>query len=145
MPCRIAGEVPYFGEDSNKLSQLNQDLESERNFACVLIHGKSGVGKSRFLYELQTACLRKGNRCYIFHGDNANNSVLDFIRQLLYAYYNISFVGQENCYARSFGKFGGQFQISKVYRIFKRLSKLQQRAGNQLVSRSKLACRRFEM
>ena len=96
IPCRIAGEVPYFGEDSNKLSQLNQDLESERNFACVLIHGKSGVGKSRFLYELQTACLRKGNRCYIFHGDNANNSVLDFIRQLLYAYYNISFVGQEN-------------------------------------------------
>ncbi|MDE7337182.1 MAG: hypothetical protein K2N32_03620, partial [Clostridia bacterium] len=96
IPCRIIGEVSYFGEDSNKLSQLNQDLKKEQGFATVLVYGKSGVGKSRFLYELQTACLKNGNRCFIFHGDNVNNSVVDFIRQLLYGYYDISFLGNES-------------------------------------------------
>lgn len=96
IPCRVIGEVPYFGADSNKLSQLNQDLGKEKYFTTVLVYGKSGVGKSRFLYELQTACLKKGKRCFIFHGDTVNNSVLDFIRQLLYGYYNISFVGNES-------------------------------------------------
>ncbi|MCH5165041.1 MAG: ATP-binding protein [Clostridiales bacterium] len=96
IPCQIVGEIPYIGKDSNKLSQLNQDLESTLHFTSVLVYGKSGVGKSRFLYELHSECLKKGKRCFIFHGDNTNNSILDFIRQLLYGYYNISFIGQES-------------------------------------------------
>ena len=96
IPCRVIGEVPYLGKDSNRLSQLNQDLEDHRYFSTVLVYGKSGVGKSRFLYELQTACLKRGKRCFIFHGDNINNSIIDFIRQLLYGYYNISFVGENS-------------------------------------------------
>lgn len=96
IPCRVIGEVPYFGEDSKNLSQLNQDLDEKQVFATVLVYGQSGVGKSRFLYELQTARQRKGNRCFIFHGDNVNNSVVDFIRQLLYGYYNIAFFCDKN-------------------------------------------------
>lgn len=87
--CRLIGETSYLGIDSQNVSQLNINLNSpDRNFTPVLLYGKSGVGKSRFLQELKNARMESGNLCFLFGGDIPCNSVRFFLRQLLFGYYN---------------------------------------------------------
>ena len=90
--CRLIGETSYLGIDNQNVSQLNIKLsKTKRNFKPVLVYGKSGVGKSRFLQELKNARMGSGNLCFLFGGDTQCNSIRVFLRQLLFGYYNFYF------------------------------------------------------
>ncbi len=90
--CRVIGETSYIGIDNQYLSQLNIFLSApQRKFSTILLYGKSGVGKSRFLCELKNARMQKGNQCFLFGGDFQCTSIFEFFRQLLLSYYNFSF------------------------------------------------------
>lgn len=92
IPCRIIGETSYLGNDNNKLSVCAKKLdESERRFQSVVVYGKSGVGKSRFLYELHSARLQQGNKSYSVQGDNSYESLSAFLRPIICAHYDIDF------------------------------------------------------
>ncbi len=87
--CRLIGETPYLGNDNQSLNQLNINLECpNRTFKTVLIYGRSGVGKSRFLQEMKNSRLILGNLIFLFNGENKCNSIFEFFRELLLGYYN---------------------------------------------------------
>lgn len=93
--CSVVGETPYLGNDSISLNECCTELNKiARKFETVVVYGKSGVGKSRFLYELQKVRMQNQNTCFVFHGDNLCHSTYDFLRRIILGYYNISFNSQ---------------------------------------------------
>ncbi len=92
LPCRILGETVYLGPDSQKLSNLIGCLQQEQVFQSVLVYGKSGVGKTRFLQELQSQQNERGALTFIFQGDTTTRlSLQTFVRQFILAYYELDF------------------------------------------------------
>ncbi len=90
--CNIIGETSYLGKDSIVLNKCCDLLNGAyRKFETVVVYGKSGVGKSRFLYELQKARICAENNCLVFRGDSLCHSTRDFLRRIILGYYNISF------------------------------------------------------
>lgn len=76
--CSVVGETPYLGNDSISLNECCTKLNKiARKFETVVVYGKSGVGKSRFLYELQKVRMQNQNTCFVFHGDNLCHSTYD--------------------------------------------------------------------
>ena len=92
IPCLIIGETPYLGYSDELLNKCCYALNSKkRKFETVVVYGKSGVGKTRFMHELHTAMIKKGKNCFVFHGDSLCNSTRDFFSQLLLSYYDLTF------------------------------------------------------
>lgn len=60
--CCWLGEVPYIGESWTKLQNTVQLLENDISKKIVIIKGKSGVGKTRFLKEFSGVYFQKGYR-----------------------------------------------------------------------------------
>lgn len=90
LDCQNIGEVEYLGEDKETLDRCCSALRNSGKFQTVIVYGKSGVGKSRFLRELQTSRMADGKSCFVFHGDAICNSAYDFFRQLFMCYYDFS-------------------------------------------------------
>ena len=97
VPCKTLGETPYIGKDSEKFNFCcNTLLDKTRKAEIIVVYGKSGVGKTRFIYEFQSARIQSGNKCFIFNCDNYCNSVQQFIKQIVSNYYNLSEIGKIN-------------------------------------------------
>lgn len=95
VPCKIIGETSYIGKDSENLNYCcNALLNNARKAEIIVVYGKSGVGKTRFIYEFQSARIQNGNKCFMFNCDNYCNSVHQFIKQIIFDYYNLSGIAQ---------------------------------------------------
>ena len=91
IPCQVIGETPYLPPDGAKYNSCCVELIKKAVFTPIIVYGRSGVGKTRFLHEMQNKRIEDGNECFIFHGDNPCNSINDFLRYLLLSYYNLIF------------------------------------------------------
>lgn len=60
--CCWLGEVPYLGAGWETLQCLIKELNEDFSKKIVIIEGKSGVGKTRFLHEMSSYYFRKGYR-----------------------------------------------------------------------------------
>ena len=60
--CCWLGEIPYLGTGWVRLQNMIKELEVKNYKKIVLIEGKSGVGKTRFLHEMSSCYFRKGYR-----------------------------------------------------------------------------------
>lgn len=95
VPCKTLGETPYLGKDSEKLNTCcNALLEENRKTEIIVVYGKSGVGKTRFIHEFQSARIQNGNKCIIFNCDNYCSTVHQFIKHIVSCYYNLSGIGK---------------------------------------------------
>ncbi len=60
------------------------------HFELCVIEGKSGVGKTRMLYELITVLLKNHYQILNFSGINGDISSIQVIREIIYSLYNLS-------------------------------------------------------
>ena len=91
IPCQIIGETPYLPPDGAKFNSCCGEILRKKVFSPIVVYGKSGTGKTRFLFEMQNKRIEDGNQCFIFRGENPCNSIADLLRYLLLSYYNLEF------------------------------------------------------
>ena len=89
LPCRILGETAYLGNDGTNLSELLKNLK-RRQFHCVLVHGASGVGKSRFLREFISGRIElEGKSINIGTSNTFKLGFYEFAKNFILNYFNI--------------------------------------------------------
>lgn len=91
-PCQLEccwlGEIPYMGKAWVELQNTIGLIENDHSKKIILIEGKSGVGKSRFLEEIAGFFFRKGCRIISLDFRSIKNislkSVLQYILNNIY-------------------------------------------------------------
>lgn len=91
LTCRVVGETPFLPPNNIYLTNCLNYLNATIQFSTIVAYGKSGIGKTRFLHEFQSEMIKQNRRCFFFHGESICNSASDFLRQLLFGYYNLDF------------------------------------------------------
>lgn len=88
--CCWLGEIPYMGEGWNKLQDTAKILREDSTKKFVILKGKSGVGKTRFLKEISGYYFRKAYRIISLDYQSITDlSLKNALQSILFNIYNL--------------------------------------------------------
>lgn len=104
--CCWLGEIPYMGEGWNKLQDAVRTLESDPAKRFIVLKGKSGVGKTRFLKEISGYYFQRGYRIISLDYQSMTDlSLKNVLQSILFNVYNLdSSTHEDVAYIDQFGE-----------------------------------------
>ena len=104
--CCWLGEIPYMGEGWNKLQEAIKTLKKDPSKKFIVLKGKSGVGKTRFLKEISGYYFQKGYRIVSLDYQSITDlSLKNVLQSILFNIFNLEKSNHENVeYIDQFGE-----------------------------------------